>query len=53
MLNADDFDKILSMDLGAEIEGSSANAPLRRMIADFKKKCKLPERQEPCFPPDV
>ncbi|WP_439474031.1 aminopeptidase P family protein [Algoriphagus formosus] len=47
VLNADDFDKILSMDLGSEIEGSSANAPLRRMIADFKKNANYPSDKSP------
>ncbi|TDK41505.1 aminopeptidase P family protein [Algoriphagus formosus] len=47
VLNAGDFDKILSMDLGAEIEGSSANAPLRRMIADFKKNANYPSDKSP------
>ncbi|NVJ87568.1 MAG: aminopeptidase P family protein [Algoriphagus sp.] len=42
-LNAADFDKILTLSLTMEIEGSSANAPLRRMVSTFKKNSNYPE----------
>ncbi|NVK49288.1 MAG: aminopeptidase P N-terminal domain-containing protein [Cyclobacteriaceae bacterium] len=42
-LGISDFDKILSFSLSADIEGSSANAPLRKMVNTFKKNANYPE----------
>lgn len=41
-LQVDNFDKVLTFNLGNEIEESSANAPLIRMVSGFKENVNYP-----------
>lgn len=44
-LNFDDFDKLLTFNLSQDIEGSSSNSGLKRMINDFKKEANYPQEE--------
>jgi Xaa-Pro aminopeptidase len=41
-VNFSDFEKVLSFNLGADIESSSSNAPLKNMVKKFKKASGYP-----------